>query len=693
MFYLFDKDEELIQIIKEDKVVEAYRTESINSPAALNTTSLEKPDDRAWFIAHKSESNLIEFYKIQQLKVQSKKWQIIATEYAFDELTSDGIVKDLRPNNEYVFSIVSRILEGSRWQIGLKKTGKKLTGNFYYLTRIEALKKLAENTSIEYKFRVVFDGNKITGRYIDVFDSIGEDRGKRFYHGSNLLNVEKAESRDNIFTALIGRGKGEELENGGFGRKITFEDIVWQKSKGDPTDKPNGQNYVEIPEMTKKFGLSNGKPRVSIVEFNEIEDKRELLNATYQKLIDISRPIVSYSAQVLDVGDTELGDIVSVIRKDLDIAYKTRIYERQINLLNPKNVTIKLGDEIKSHQKQQLDKISKSVEAQENNMNQVAERINENVDKKIIRENEKTKEQLFEEIKKRSSDLIKDGIGGYVRIYPDRILILADSNDEKTARKVWQWNKNGLGFSSTGVNGYYTMAWTYEGQFNTDFILADGITANKITSGTIDASKINVVNLRAESINSGVLQGDNSYYDLRNGTIKTTQSGRSNVMRHGQYFIMRGSDEILNISNYVGDGRDAYIIEGSGADSLRLGKSNRQGDYSRDYLTFNDRQNRAVLHTDFYRIVNGYNVPVPYNLAGQTTVDNIPAGGSSYVDITYGFNFSSLPVVVVSVNNGSPELFPVGTSAISRSGFRVHVKNNWNRSNSVTVNWIAMEMR
>ena len=702
--YLFDKNKEVIGIVPSKNLISYDQTQELNNliTASFETVYFEKLEEALYFGSKDIEDESIFWrYKIVNFSKNSdnKTFSVEGIFELFDDLKNRKIFKDIRPRNKSAEYALNMLLEGTTWKIGKINSNHTATSTWYYETALDAFRDFIKKWRVEFKPRITFKDGKVVDKFIDIENQISDNYGKWYEYGDKLLKVTAESNNADIATAFYIRGKGEEKfedtgeSTGGFGRRINIADVVWSKEKGDPIDKPKGQEYLEIKEATKLYGFEDGSPRFDVIILEDIEDKQELIKAGYQEALRLSRPQRQFKATITEDEFAELGEISTIIDPRLNIRYQTRTFKVKRDFLNSKIKEIEFGDRLVKSRSETITDIAdkkaeqKSLETKTELAKQIGEVRQE------FKNSQKSQEEIFEEIKKRASDLIKQGFGGHVKIYPDRILILADSDDEKTARKVWQWNKNGLGFSSTGVNGYYTMAWTYEGQFNTDFILADGITANKITSGTIDASKINVVNLRAESINSGVLQGDSSYYDLKNGTIKTTQSGRSNVMRHGQYFIFRGSDEILNISNYVGDGRDAYIIEGSGADSLHIGKSNRQGSYTRDYLTFNDSQNRAVLHTDFYRIVNGYSLPVPYNKAGQISVNNIPAGGSSYVDITYGFNFSSLPVVVVSVNNGSPELFPVGTSAISRSGFRIHVKNNWNRSNSITVNWIAMEMR
>lgn len=62
-------------------------------------------------------------------------------------------------------------------------------------------------------------------------------------------------------------------------------------------------------------------------------------------------------------------------------------------------------------------------------------------------------------------------------------LLFMDTDDTATAQNVLRINTNGLGFSTTGVNGPYTNAWTIDGNLVADFI----------TSGTINADLVNVI--------------------------------------------------------------------------------------------------------------------------------------------------------------------------------------------------------
>lgn len=63
-----------------------------------------------------------------------------------------------------------------------------------------------------------------------------------------------------------------------------------------------------------------------------------------------------------------------------------------------------------------------------------------------------------------------------------------DTNDIATAQDVLMINKNGIGFSHTGVNGPYVSAWTIDGKFNADWILTGTMIADRIRGGILQSN-------------------------------------------------------------------------------------------------------------------------------------------------------------------------------------------------------------
>lgn len=91
--------------------------------------------------------------------------------------------------------------------------------------------------------------------------------------------------------------------------------------------------------------------------------------------------------------------------------------------------------------------------------------------------------------------LITGQAGGYVVLNPperpQEIFILdEDSNGViSQAVNVWRWNIEGLGHSSTGYQGPYTTAITYDGKIVADFIKSGTMSANRIFGGQLVLGK------------------------------------------------------------------------------------------------------------------------------------------------------------------------------------------------------------
>ena len=95
-----------------------------------------------------------------------------------------------------------------------------------------------------------------------------------------------------------------------------------------------------------------------------------------------------------------------------------------------------------------------------------------------------------------ATTLITGGFGGYVvldnidpqtgkKMHPWRILIM-NAPDKETAQNIIQINQNGIGFSTSGINGPYRNAWTIDGNLVADFVTTGTMLADRIRGGTFE---------------------------------------------------------------------------------------------------------------------------------------------------------------------------------------------------------------
>lgn len=355
IMYLLDKQQRIIKAI--DKVIiEATMVEEINTANQLTFSVMtnSRIDTAIQYVcipAPRGDAFLM--FKLISETVKNDRVEYTAVESAYDELKAYSYIKDMRPSSKTAGQMLEQVIQGTRWSLGYIADTNQSSTSFYYITVLEAIQKIVELFNVELTFDVNIDKktNVISSRRINLYTQQGERTGKRFEYGSNLLEVTREQSSENLITALVGRGKGEEVSQGedgspdGYGRRITFADVEWKRANGNPADKPRGQEYVEDKDATALYGFSDGRPRIGLTTFEDITDPQELLKATWASLQIAKRPQVAFKASVLDVGNLGLGDTVAIIRHDLGIEYFTRVYKVEHDLLNKANNTIELGDD------------------------------------------------------------------------------------------------------------------------------------------------------------------------------------------------------------------------------------------------------------------------------------------------------------------------------------------------------------
>lgn len=360
MIYLFNQTEQLIDVIDESVLVEFTHTIELNQ---FERADFELPVDykpkimkEAQFFGFLSKDGS---FRVQ--KISEKRYEDVLSIEGIDRAESDlsaFIVEDKRPNGSADQALES-VLENTGYRLGERRgLVSRQKNSFYYITAREALVKIIEKYGCEFRTRYTFVENKINGRYIDLYQRMGSATGHQFEYGSNILDVTYEESSDDVITALIGRGKGEEKTDekgqstGTFGRRIQFTNVVWSKAKGDPVDKPAGQNYVSNEASKRAYGLHQDgviKHRFGVYVNESIETPEELLKAAYSELEKLSVPITTFKASLLDltneVGrDIGVGDSVAVVRDSIGIAFEVRVHKIKIDKLNDNRSSVELGD-------------------------------------------------------------------------------------------------------------------------------------------------------------------------------------------------------------------------------------------------------------------------------------------------------------------------------------------------------------
>ena len=650
MLYLFNELQQLIKRVPRQKIgslvqykeITAERTELLNDTlegSCLYDDQIEK----ASFMAVREDNNEFSLYRILSTKTSRNVLGLSGVNFGSDEL--DGyVVKDIRPNNEAAQTLLNRLFENAGvegWEIRVHTPLPNITDNFYYVTVRETLKQL-QTHGIEFTFSCDLTENGIAKKYLDVYDKIGTNTGTRFTYGDKALTVEKEIERTNIVTSLIGRGRGEEVGDG-YGRRIEFDDIEWSKAKGDPLDKPKGQIFLEDPEATLKYGIPVGsgmRKREKVIIFDDCDSTVELIKLTHAALIENQRPLVQFSSTVL--GAEYIGNTVTIHRHDRGYHYETRIYKQERDFI--RNIKkVHLGDNLTSNSKTSTLSAVQSINTME-----------------------KTKMTFYQstEISKFQDDIMRGAGKEGGSIYQVNGIEAGVSDSREVYEYVWMNGRNipssshfmtanseGISFKECKKgewktikdvhNGTSHTAWTIDGTFNANFIMA-GILRGILIEGALLKTYYTEGNQKqyqavmdhgkfaiqtAKDTPSEIDYSDKNWRDKVQGNMIAEFKGTydANTNRANGAAIIKAKNQIFSI-NVMGEEFSTSIFQipaDAHANNLKY-RMRGKGSFEDGQVTFNDKvifkkgfevQGETLFHN---------NVTMNSNLAvkGGLTINN-----------------------------------------------------------------------
>lgn len=517
MIYLFNKLLELQETVKHP--LSATMRRKLNGANELEIEDLAKQKalyDASEYIGHHYGGRFY-LYRKRRVQVSDTKLAVDGIDLAWDELKSADLIKDKRPTETSADMAIEAALEGTGYVLGRRGTTSINSTNFYYENPLDAIKKVVDIWRCELDFYFEFDGKKITKRVVDVYQRRGSVTGETYVYGKSIASIVHEEVRDTIVTALYPRGRGLEVKDettgeatGGYTRKLTIADAVWSKASGDPVDKPLGQEYVELPDETI-FNGNFGKPRFGDEDF-DTEDPLELLKLGYQRLLEMSRPLLTMEATVAKAGPYELGDTNYILRGDIGLKYAARIFEDEIDLLRPQRTTFKFGDYIPS-------KLVKEVRDRQKEMDALKREYYDRMRQVIDQTKDLDMSIIDQHINDAVSKIIGGNLGHKVDIKNEAGDIYAtawmDTTDINTAQDFVYVSKDGIAFGGSGINSP-EIAITNKGEIAGDSAFFRSLMTNLIMSDI--GSKLD---LRSnEGITLMVTSETQSYIDANKDSLR-----------------------------------------------------------------------------------------------------------------------------------------------------------------------------
>ncbi len=305
-------------------------------------------------------------------------------------------------------------------------------------------------------------------RYLDYVTDAGGINSQVIRYGVNLASYEKNRDATSLFTALI--PTGAEIE-------VTGENGSRQTETVNITSVNNGVDYIYDADAVARYGWIFRQAQwedVTIPE-NLLSKARAYLEKSIYLSDVLQLTAIDLADMGVDIERLKTGYWTTVKSRPHGVDVTYLLEERIRYLQEPGKGSISLGGRVGTFSRAVSDR-EKEIRAY---VDQVAKSTNTAINRVVDN----------------ATKLITGGTGGYVvldiedengeRALPWRILIM-DSPDKNQAKSVIQFNRNGIGFSTTGIGGPYRNAWTIDGNLVADFITTGTMLADRIRGGTLE---------------------------------------------------------------------------------------------------------------------------------------------------------------------------------------------------------------
>ncbi|MCR1955227.1 phage tail protein [Clostridioides mangenotii] len=404
-------------------------------------------------------------FRISKVNKELGYYNITAYHIFYD--LSDNLIEDINIVNNGGRNAIGKIAEGGQYKHPFNMYSDIDTVNNCRIVRYNIVQALLDSSK-DNTFISRWGGEIERNSYsVTMRKKLGTDRGIQIRYKKNLVGYEADIDYTQIATRIMPKGfDGLLLPE----KYVDSDNIVYY-----PHPKIRIIEYGDIKAINED-SEGNDEGAVPLEEAYKL--LREAAQREYsENHVDI--PFANYKVDFVELSSTEeykniqvlekvyLGDTVTVIHEEENLNINARVISYKYDPLTKKYTELELGNYQKS-------------------FTDITNKIKD-LDNKI----DDTGQSMLDAAKEHATDLINTGFGGHVRIHPDRILIM-DTEEELTAQNVWQWNKNGLGFSSTGINGPYGLAMTKDGSIVADFITTGVLNANVITAGALKGKNFNL---------------------------------------------------------------------------------------------------------------------------------------------------------------------------------------------------------
>lgn len=628
---LYDRLGNPLGELAESDVFEAVLREEINGEHSLEITTTRVLDKGIRMLYKDGRSKWREFVVAGVDAEHASGNRAIGTYYCVWSVQQDlqGVTVSVMPGVQTpttaALALDALLSTTNRWTRGTVTQTSTGGASMYDRSAWEALSGLVDvwGGEVDASITVSTQGG-VTGRAVDLYAAQGEQTAKRrFDFGADLMSVKRTLADNPLFCRISPRGKGEQTDAGGYGRKITIEsvngglDYLTYQPMVDVAKLPNGNGGYEYPTL--------------IVENSNCETPTALKTWAQGVLAEYCTPKVTYEVDVVqagiegvDVTGVSLGDAVQVVDRKFGgdgIRVEGRIRSITTDLLNERDISIVIGDAEDSISSK-FASVDKSLAAVSNDLTVMS-----------------TAEYIDNLLERINTEI--NATGGYTYIVPGNGILtfdvaVADPLNPVEASQVVEVKGGSIRIAnSKTAQG----AWEWKTVFTSGHIAASLVTAANIVTGYIGSAGDTFIDLDNHTVQLG--QTNNSHLTVSTSNINFYQGSTnvgslgSSTLRLGatnEPHITLGSSSGLclydNAQNVIGQ----FTRDSSDQVSIRLGLNATGKTYSliteSGFGVYRSGNSVAYFGVD----ANG----VPVCSIGNSSRSRIDLSGNGSVDIKGG---------------------------------------------------------
>lgn len=244
-----------------------------------------------------------------------------------------GVVRPVTLTGVTAEAGLTHVLQGTGWLVGeVEWLGTNDIPISQHITSLSGVHEVRKVFGGDVKFSFKFDGTQVVAKYVNLYQLIGRDTGKRLTYDKDIRGIRRIADYSDVVTAVVVVGKDG----------ASIKDVEWSTANGDPVDKPLGQDWIGDPDVLQRWS-TDGQHIMGIHTVDGESNPAVLIQSGWDHIQKVKYGLFNYEVDALllermpgfEHEKVRLGD--TVIIKDRDFVPELVLSARAIEISRSKS--------------------------------------------------------------------------------------------------------------------------------------------------------------------------------------------------------------------------------------------------------------------------------------------------------------------------------------------------------------------